>query len=79
MLEGHTDTPQLNNTPQLLAEYIQVGGGLCALRAQGWGMYIVHFLRYVFLLDIFCQHLWGVVHLGGVDKCQGDIVTVTIA
>ena len=23
MLEGHTDSPQLNNTPQLLAEYIQ--------------------------------------------------------
>ena len=21
--EGHTDTPQLNNTPQMLAEYIQ--------------------------------------------------------
>ena len=77
--------------PQLLAEYIQVGGCLCALRAQGseicicigyilptfvgccsfrgclcalraqgWIMYI--FLD-VFLLDIFCQHLWGVVHI----------------
>ena len=23
VLEGHTDSPQLNNTPQLLAEYIQ--------------------------------------------------------
>ena len=31
---------QMNNTPQLLAEYIQVGGCLCALRAQGWGIYI---------------------------------------
>ena len=26
----------------------------------------VHVLRYVFVLDIFCQQLWGVVHLGGV-------------
>ena len=30
------------------------------------GLDHVHFFRYVFLLDIFCQHLWGVVHLGGV-------------
>ena len=83
-----------------------VGGCLCALRAQGWVMYIfldmcfywiysanncgvlftwgvsvcpsgtglgdVHFLRYEFVLDKFCQHLWGVVHLGGIrflDMC----------
>ena len=26
----------------------------------------VHFIRYVFVLDIFCQQLWGVVQLGGV-------------
>ena len=25
-----------------------------------------HDLRYVFVLDIFCQQLWGVVQLGGV-------------
>ena len=30
------------------------------------GLDHVHFFRYVFLLDIFCQHLWGVVRLGGV-------------
>ena len=25
----------------------------------------VHFLRYVFVLDIFCQQLWVVVQVGG--------------
>ena len=25
----------------------------------------VHFLRYVFVLDIFCQQLWGVIQFGG--------------
>ena len=26
-----------------------------------------HDLRYVFVLDIFCQQLWGAVQLGGVN------------
>ena len=33
---------------------------------SGTGLGHVHFIRYVFVLDIFCQQLWGVVHLGGV-------------
>ena len=106
MPEGHTDTPQVNNTPQLLAEYIQykhISKEMymtqpCAQRAHrhppneqhstvvgriysSWGVSVCplgtglgdeHFLRYVFVLDKFCQHLWGVVHLGGVcflDMC----------
>ena len=82
-----------------IVECCSVGGCLCALRAQGWVMYIfldmclywiysannygvlftwwgvcvpfghrvgsLIFLRYVFVLDIFCQQLWGVVHLMG--------------
>ena len=122
--EGHTDTPQVNNTPQLLAEYIQYKHiskkqippkwttphkcwqnlsntnsylrkctspnpvpeghtdtpqleyilstivGCCSLGGvsvcpSGTGLGHVHFLRYVFVLDIFCQQLWGVVHLVG--------------
>ena len=61
MPEGHTDTPQL--------EYIlQTIVGCCSLCGvsvcpSGTGLGHVHFLRYVFVLDIFCQQLWGVVHL----------------
>ena len=33
---------------------------------SGTGLGHVHFLRYMFVLDIFFQQLWGVVHLGGV-------------
>ena len=39
---------------------------------SGTGLGDVHFLRHVFVLDKFCQHLWGVVHVGGVcflDMC----------
>ena len=32
---------------------------------SGTGLRHVHFLRYVFVLDIFCQQLWDVVHLVG--------------
>ena len=97
--EGHTDTPQLNNTPQLLAEYIQYkyisqkmyvpqpwarrahrhplnwiysanncgvlftwGVSVCP---SGTGFGNEQFLRYVFVLDIYCQQLWNVVHLRG--------------
>ena len=43
-------------------EYMPVERFLCALRAQGWGMYI---FVYVLLLDINCQHLGNICHLEG--------------
>ena len=39
-------------------ECMSVGGFLCALRAQGWGIFLVrnvHFLICILLLDINCQ------------------------
>ena len=44
-------------------EYMLVGGFLCALRAQGWGICLVsnvHFLICILVLDINCQHLGNV-------------------
>ena len=32
---------------------------------SGTGLGDVHFMRYLFVSDIFCQQLWGVVQLGG--------------
>ena len=70
--EGHTETPQMNNTPQLLAEYIQykyISQKMyvpqpCARRAQTRPL----------KLDIFCQQLWSVVQLGGVSVPFGHKV-----
>ena len=41
-------------------EYMLVGGFLCALRAQGWGICLVrnvHFLICILVLDINCQQV----------------------
>merc|ERR1719222_1329411 len=49
-------------------ECMSVGGFLCALRAQGWGMCLVrnvHFLMCILVLDINCQHLGDVCQLEG--------------
>ena len=49
-------------------ECTSFGGFLCALRAQGWGIFLVrnvHFLICILVLDINCQHLGNIRHLEG--------------
>ena len=44
-------------------ECTSFGGFLCALRAQGWGIFLVrnvHFLICILVLDINCQHLGNI-------------------
>ena len=36
---------------------------------SGTGLGNEHFLRYVFVLDIYCQQLWNVVQLRGLYVC----------
>ena len=70
MPEGHTDTPSSEQHPTIVDRiYSSWGVSVCP---SGTGLGDVHFLRYEFVLDKFCQHLWGVVHLGGIcflDMC----------
>ena len=66
--EGRTETLQLTFIPQVLKLYVgieyimpKLGGWMwvgvfqCALRAQGWGIYVSW--KYRLVLDILCQHL----------------------
>ena len=42
---------------------------------SGTGLGNEHFLRYVFVLDIYCQQLWNVVQLGtGLENVHSTVL-----